>query len=125
MIRRIISILVLMLILTSCGGGAPAATQAPATEAPAATEEPAATEPPALPSLGAPTSEPPAAATSTAPATQIVPTLTDTALPTLELPTEAVNAPARLPWDGTPTYPGESTAGYAFRVRYDPDLWGL
>jgi hypothetical protein len=46
-------------------------------------------------------------------------------LPTLELPTEAVNAPARLPWDGTPTYLGESTPGYAFRVFYEPDLWAL
>jgi hypothetical protein len=46
-------------------------------------------------------------------------------LPTLELPTEVVNAPARLPWDGTPTYLGESTPGYAFRVLYDPDLWAL
>jgi hypothetical protein len=41
------------------------------------------------------------------------------------LPTEAVNAPARLPWDGTPTYLGESTPGYAFRVFYNPDLWAL
>jgi hypothetical protein len=41
------------------------------------------------------------------------------------LPTEAVNAPARLPWDGTPTYLGESAPGYAFRVFYDPDLWAL
>jgi hypothetical protein len=28
-------------------------------------------------------------------------------------------------WDGTPTYLGESTPGYAFRVRYDPELWAL
>jgi hypothetical protein len=28
-------------------------------------------------------------------------------------------------WDGTPTYLGESTPGYAFRVSYDPDLWAL
>jgi hypothetical protein len=28
-------------------------------------------------------------------------------------------------WDGTPTYPGESTPGYAFRVSYDPEIWAL
>ncbi len=28
-------------------------------------------------------------------------------------------------WDGVPTYPGESTPGYSFRVSYDPDLWAL
>src|SRR5574339_57522 len=127
MAHRIISILILMLVITSCG--APAATQAPATEAPAATEPaategPSATEPQAVQSLQAPTREPPAATSTPAP-TQIVPTLTDTPLPTLELPTEAVNAPARLPWDGTPTYLGESAPGYAFRVFYDPDLWAL
>src|SRR5258706_1206611 len=26
-------------------------------------------------------------------------------------------------WDGMPTYLGDSTPGYAFRVTYDPDLW--
>jgi hypothetical protein len=28
-------------------------------------------------------------------------------------------------WDGAPTYPAESTPGYAFRVTYDPELWAL
>jgi hypothetical protein len=28
-------------------------------------------------------------------------------------------------WDGVPTYLGESTPGYYFRVSYDPDLWAL
>ena len=86
------------------------ALEAPATEAPAATE-PAATEPPALQSLEKPT--------------QIIQTPTDTPLPPLELPTEAVNAPARMVWDGAPTYLGESTPGYLFRVTYDPDVWAL
>jgi hypothetical protein len=54
-----------------------------------------------------------------------MPTRTDTALPTLDLPTEVVNPPARMVWDGTPTYPGESKPGYAFRVSYDPELWAL
>jgi hypothetical protein len=111
-------------MLSACAGAAPAPTQAPATEPPAATE-PAATEPPSLQSLEAPTNEPPLANTATLAPTQIVPTLTDTPLPTLELPTEPVNAPARMVWDGTPTYLGESTPGYAFRVTYDPDLWAV
>lgn len=141
MIQRIIAILILLLLITSCGGAAPAATQAPAateapatepaaTEAPAteapATEAPAATEPPTFQSLEAPTgAPPPEEVTSTPPPTQIITTLTDTPLPTLELPTEVVNAPTQMVWDGTPTYLAESTPGYAFRVTYDPDLWAL
>ncbi len=85
------------------------------TEAP--TEAPEATEPPAF--------QPEAAETAVPQATQPLPTQTDTALPTLELPTEAVNAPAQMVWDGKPTYLGESTPGYSFRVTYDPDLWAL
>jgi hypothetical protein len=122
MIRRIIITLILMFVATSCGG---AAATAPAG-VPLETEAPA-TEPPAFQSLSAPTLE----ATSTkTPAplptqTQILPTPTDTPLPTLELPTEIVNAPQRLVWDGLPTYPGDSTPGFVFRVSYDPDLWAL
>jgi len=133
MIRRIIIVLILTVLITSCGGGAapateaPAATEDPATEAPAP-EEPAATEPPAFQSLEAPTQaaspEPPTAAPQPT-ATQLLPTPTDTALPTLELPTEMVNAPAQVAWDGVPTYLAESIPGFAFRVMYDPDLWAL
>lgn len=131
MIQRIILILVVALLITSCGAAAPAATQAPAaTEAPAtepaATEAPAATEPPAFQSLEAPTRAAQEADTTSTPlATQIAVTPTDTPLPTLELPTEIVNAPAQLVWDGAPTYLAESTPGYAFRVTYNPDLWAL
>jgi hypothetical protein len=120
MIRRIISILILAFLITSCGSAAPAPTQAPVTEAPA-TEAPA-TEPPAFQSLEAPTN---VAATSTSGPTQSIATPTETPLPTLELPTEVVNAPARMVWDGTPTYLAESTPGYAFRVSYDPDRWAV
>ncbi len=129
MIRRIIFILILALVLTSCGGAAPApqfsatqapaATEAPVTEAPATeapTEAPAATEPPTFQAPGTQAAE-----TST-PETAIQ---TDTPLPTLALPTEVVNAPAQMVWDGVPTYPGESTPGYSFRVSYNPDLWAL
>lgn len=112
MIRRIIFILILALLLTSCGAAAPAATEFAATEAPEATEPPA-TEAP---------TEPPAAQPQ---ATQAFLISTDTPLPTLDLPTEAVNAPAQMVWDGVPTYLGESTPGYLFRVTYDPDLWAL
>jgi hypothetical protein len=135
MIQRIILILILALLISSCGAAAatqapaateaPAATQAPATEAPA--NEAPATEPPAIQSLEPPTSEPQGLETSTAPTspTSAPTTPTDTPLPTLELPTEIVNPPAKLAWDGVPTYPGESTAGYSFRVTYDPELWAL
>lgn len=130
MIGRIIMILILALFVTSCGGAAPAPTQVPAipesptateptaTE-PAATEAPATTVPPAVPSLEPQTSTPRPSPT------QAIATLTDTPLPTLALPTEVVNPPAKLVWDGTPTYPAESTPGYAFRVTYDPERWAL
>jgi len=125
MIRRIIFILIVALLLASCAA-APAATQAPdateaaQTEAPVeaeATEAPEATEPPAF--------QPEPVGTSVPQATQPLSIPTDTALPTLDLPTEAVNAPAQMVWDGVPTYLGESLPGYAFRVTYDPDLWAL
>jgi hypothetical protein len=127
MIGRIIFTIILVFILTSCGAApaathAPAATEAPATAAPteapateaAATEAPQATEPPAFQAPGTQGAESPA-----------LPAQTDTPLPTLELPTEGVNAPAQMVWDGAPTYLGESTPGYYFRVSYDPDLWAL
>jgi hypothetical protein len=125
MIRRIIFILSLALVLTACGAPAPAATQystdaqateVPATEAPLATEE-AATEAPAV--------LPQATETSVPQATHALAIPTDTPLPTLDLPTEAVNAPTQMVWDGVPTYLGESMPGYSFRVKYDPDLWAL
>lgn len=113
------------MVLTSCGGAAPtempivteppAATEAPATEAPAATDS-------AIGDLNTATAE---ATATPAPTNTPVATLTDTALPTLDLPTEAVNAPTLAVWDGVPTYPADSTPGYAFRVTYDPDVWAL
>ena len=131
MIRRIIAILIVLVLITSCGGAAAPATQAPAaTEAPAtepaatevpATEAPAATEPPAFQSLEAPQAQ----ETSTPPPTQSISTPTDTPLPTLDLPTEILNPPALSVWDGAPTYLAESTPGFAFRVTYDPELWAL
>ena len=124
MFRRIIFILISALILTACGGAAatsaPAATEVPATEVPVATEAPVE---PLIPELS-PTLDP---TQSVTPEPTFTPTLTptETQLPPLELPTEAVNAPVRMVWDGTPTYPGDSTPGYAFRVTYDPDLWAV
>ncbi len=126
MIRRIILILLITLIITSCGGAA-------ATEAPAATEEPAATE--AATEAPAESTESFAGELFTAtrrpvsqtPAPTQTPavTQTETPLPTLELPTEIVNAPALMVWDGVPTYLGDSTPGFGFRVTYDPDLWAV
>jgi hypothetical protein len=123
MIRRIILILTLTLLLTSCGGAAPAAT-----EAPAQAELPVATEAPAQPLTAntVPLDTPTAASTNT-PQPTLVPSITptDTPLPPLLLPTEAVNAPASMVWDGTPTYLGDSRPGYSFRVTYNPDVWAL
>lgn len=131
MFRRITVILIFSLLMISCGGAAPAtqppaATEPPATEAP--TEEPAATEPPALQSLEAPTraaTQSPPTSSPEPTSTQFAVTPTDTPLPTLELPTEIVNPPAQLAWDGVPTYLAESTPGFAFRVTYDPETWAL
>jgi len=121
MFRRITFILILTLLLASCGGAAPAPT-----EAPVAVEEPAATEAHAEPLVAeiSPTLEPTQTFTPEPTYTPSV-TPTETQLPPLELPTEAVNAPARMVWDGAPTYLGDSTPGYAFRVTYDPDLWAV
>ncbi|MGC8857026.1 MAG: hypothetical protein ACP5QU_09520 [Anaerolineae bacterium] len=55
----------------------------------------------------------------------LTPVPSETPLPTLVLPTLQPNAPQIAVWDGLPTYPGESLAGYAFRLEYDPALWAL
>ncbi len=121
MIRRVLFIIILSSLVASCGPAA-AATEAPATEAPAATEPPATEFPLVVES--SPTLEP--SQTSTPEATLTPPaTLTETPLPPLDLPTEIVNAPASLVWDGNPTYPGDSQPGYSFRVTYDPEVWAL
>lgn len=126
MIRRIILVLILALVITGCGAPATArapATQAPATEAPATA---AATEAATEAATAAPTEPPAFQALDTQIAETATPVIqTDTPLPTLVLPSEAANAPAQMVWDGVPTYPGESTPGYSFRVNYDPDLWAL
>ena len=133
MLRRILWILLLSLLISSCGGAAPAtqapaATQAPTsieapTEAPV-TEAPAATEP-FFGNVNTSTAEPPTATFTAAASRTPLGTLTDTPLPTLELPTAAVNAPAQAVWDGVPTYLGDSTPGFDFRVTYDPDIWAV
>ncbi|HSJ86709.1 MAG TPA: hypothetical protein VK909_05820 [Anaerolineales bacterium] len=133
MLRRILWILILSVLITSCGGAAPAtqapaATQAPTsievpTEAPA-TEAPGATEP-FFGGVNTNTPEPPTTTPSPALTRTPAATFTDTPLPTLELPTAAVNAPATAVWDGVPTYLGDSTPGFDFRVTYDPDLWAV
>jgi len=129
MIRRIIIILFLTFVITSCGAAAateaPAAAEAPAIEAPAATEEPAQPLVPENTTSSSSAVDLTETSTPEPTPTQILPTLTDTQLPPLELPTEAINAPAQMVWDGTPTYLGDSQPGYSFRVTYDPDLWAL
>jgi hypothetical protein len=129
MVRRSIVILILSLLITSCGG-APAPTQAPAPiESPADVQNPTQT---VIASTNTAVDTPTPASTSTpvsteTPAATRTPavTPTDTPLPTLVLPTEAVNPPSRQVWDGTPTYPGDSQPGYSFRVTYDPAIWAL
>lgn len=121
MIRRVIIILVLTLLLTSCGSAA--TMQAPAPQEVQAT--PAQEEPTqALVLENTPTLEPTQTFTPEPTSTPSV-TPTETPLPPLELPTEVVNAPALLVWDGTPTYLGDSQPGFDFRVSYDPDMWAL
>ncbi len=128
MIRQLLLLLLLSLLITSCAG-APAPTQAPLPAQSPIPEQPtesiiASTNTPVDTSTPLPTDTP--APTSTrAPTSTPAVTATDTPLPTLVLPTEAVNPPVRQVWDGTPTYPGDSKPGYAFRVTYDPDVWGL
>jgi hypothetical protein len=122
MIRRVFLILVVSFLLASCGGAAPAPTEAP-VESPSATEAPtqpliAVSPTPANTSTRLPTRTP-------MPTHTPAPTSTETPLPTLVLPTEVVNPPVRSVWDGTPTYLGDSTAGYAFRLTYNPDTWAL
>ena len=119
MIRRILIILIFSLIITSCGGAAPAATEEPA--APAATQESA----PANDSSANPTADPFEITEATPLPTQVLPTPTETPLPPIEMPALLPNAPALLAWDGTPTYLGDSQPGFDFRVMYDPDVWAL
>jgi len=123
MLRHVLIILILTLIVTSCGGAAPASTEEPALQESAATEEPAEpTKEPLLPEntqIAEPTSTPEPTPT------EILPTPSETPLPPLDLPTEIPNAPSLLAWDGTPTYLGDSQPGFDFRVFYDPDVWAL
>jgi hypothetical protein len=113
MFRRVPLLLLLTLVIASCG--APAATEQP----PAPTAEQATLEPTLQPLLP---DTPTAVPTSTLLPTS---TPTETPLPPLELPTEIPNAPSLLAWDGVPTYLGDSQPGYAFRVLYDPEIWAL
>jgi hypothetical protein len=120
MFRRVLFILLLSLVISSCGGGAPAMTEELSVPTQDVVIEP--TSQPILPE-NTPTSEPTFTLEPTP--TRILPTPTETPLPPLELPPEIPNAPALLAWDGTPTYLGDSQPGFAFRVLYDPELWAL
>lgn len=120
MFRRIVIIVIFSFLIASCGPAAPAATEAPvATEEIVATQE--VIEQPLLvastPTLG------PSQTFTPEPTQTPAPTSTDTPLPPLDIPTEVANAPAKMVWDGAPTYPGDSQPGYSFRVTYDPEVW--
>lgn len=112
MFRRVLFILILSLLLSSCGGAAPGLEETAMPTQDVAPE-------PTQPLLPEPTS------TAVPTQTALLPTPTETPLPPLELPTEMPDAPSLLAWDGTPTYLGDSQPGYAFRVSYDPELWAL
>lgn len=118
--RRVLLILILSLLLTSCGAAAPEVTEEPAAPSEDVMLEP--TSQPVLPE-NTPTAEPTSTLLPTP--TIVLPTPTETPLPPLELPTEIPNAPSLLAWDGTPTYLGDSQPGYDFRVYYDPEIWAL
>jgi hypothetical protein len=124
MVRRIILILLMSILLTSCGGAAP--TEAPAQEE-AATEAPTEAAAESTESVIGefPTATLHPATQTPAPTQMPAATSTETPLPTLDLPTEIVNAPVSMVWDGVPTYLGDSTPGFGFRVTYDPDLWAV
>lgn len=119
MFWRVLLILILSLLISSCGAAAPA------MEEPSAPAQDASSEPTAQPILpeNTPTAEPTFTLEPTP--TVVLPTPTETPLPPLELPTEIPNAPSLLAWDGTPTYLGDSQPGFDFRVLYDPDVWAL
>jgi hypothetical protein len=117
MFRRVLFIILLSLVISSCGAAAPAGTEEPL---PGETAEP--TSQPVLPEF---TLTPEPTITPQPTPTLILPTPTETPLPPLELPTEIPNAPSLLAWDGAPTYLGDSQPGFAFRVFYDPETWAL
>src|SRR5574341_2540433 len=103
MIRRVAYLLLMCILLTSCGGAAatpaPSESEAPATESAAITQT---SEFPVIIETASP--EPLPTATQTPAPTQTpAATQTETSLPPLELPTEIRNAPPKMVWDGTPT----------------------
>jgi hypothetical protein len=116
MFRRTLLILILSLLLSSCGGAAPKLETAAPTPDIAETAQPA---------ENTPTPEPTETALPIPSPTQILPTPTETLLPPLDLPGLLPNAPTLLAWDGKPTYLGDSRPGFDFRVMYDPDVWAL
>lgn len=119
MFRLALSLLLLSVLISSCGG-APAAT-----EEPLASPQDVVVEPTAQPTLPPDTPTPEPTSTLAPLPTPVLPTPTETPLPPLELPTEIPNAPSLLAWDGTPTYLGDSQPGFSFRVLYNPEIWAL
>lgn len=112
MFCRVLFVLILSLLVSSCGAAAPGLEE---TALPTQDVTPEPTQP----LLPEPTS------TAIPTPTAVLPTPTETPLPPLDLPTEMPDAPSLLAWDGTPTYLGDSLPGYDFRVFYDPELWAL
>ncbi|MBI5838930.1 MAG: hypothetical protein HZB19_02400 [Chloroflexi bacterium] len=119
--RKILLIL-LALLLTSCGAPATQIAERAADSSAPAELSPEVLASPTLPQP-TPTVVEPSVVPS--PSSTSGPTATETSLPPLELPTPLANSPALLAWDGEPTYLGDSKPGFFFRVKYDPEIWAL
>lgn len=117
MFQRMAILLISAFLLVSCGGASPASTEPAVSASPAFLVE----------NTPVPTPTLTAVLPTLSPSPTLSPTVTptETPLPPLELPTEIPNAPNLLPWDGVPTYLGDSQPGYVFRVLYNPETWAL
>src|SRR5215813_13870544 len=112
-------VLLMALFLAGCGA-------APASLGSAPVASPRALLPQSLSTPTAEATEPPTDTPTSEPFTiEFTPLPSETPLPTLELPTEVRFPPQLQIWDGLPTYPAESKPDFYFRLRFDPDTWGL
>ncbi len=108
-IRNVFLLTGVALFSAACGAAAPA--EEPAPPIAAAPEESAADAPEMqriVPMMSMPEATP-----------------TETPLPPLPLPTPLATPPPFENWDAPPTYPGDSTPGIFFRLKYDPRIWAL
>ena len=123
--KRLIAISLLLIALLSACGGAPAATVQPLSldsNQPDSEARPLATQP------VTPIASPEPSLTATVlptPRPTFGPTPTATLLPELILPALEPSEPTFDVWDGVPTYLADSQPGFYFRVRYNTRIWAL